>query len=282
MNIYDLTQYVNQDVDDTFDVEDIVRWFNKAIASYNLVSPVTTYPMAFLEENAANDEEDPWEPADGLYPSHTTADYPLDDTFMLGVILPFISASVRGQESSIGEKQMFLQEFMMNARLFKNASNVDEDYLKIQASKDLAKYQVGENVYVSDMSFAPFRNDWTTNTTDVPEFKEQTLAEGAFQMQTPAALGDYKKLNYWSPAPPFYNTSQVPGIEGDYLIIYNSTTEVTTFYRLVNTDWVSTPYTDFVFPKPSELITGEQYYDVRTKRLFTWNNVITQGSFTEE
>jgi hypothetical protein len=92
---------------------------------------------------------------------------------MLGVILPFISASVRGQESSIGEKQMFLQEFMMNARLFKNASNVDEDYLKIQASKDLAKYQVGENVYVSDMSFAPFKNDWTSSTTQLPEFAEE-------------------------------------------------------------------------------------------------------------
>ena len=277
MNIYDLTQYVNQDVDDTFEVEDIVRWFNKAIASYNLVSPITTYPMSVLEEDS---DDETWD-GTGQYPSHSLTPYPLDDTFMLGVVLPFISASVRGQESSMGEKQMFLQEYMMNATKFKSASNVDEDYLKIQSSKDLAKYQVGENVYVSDMSFAPFRNDWTTNTTDVPEFKEQTLAEGAFQMQTPAALGDYKKLNYWSPAPPFYNTSQVPGVEGDYLIIYNSTTEVTTFYRLVNTNWISTPYTDFVFPKPSELITGKNYYDVRTKRLFTWDNVITQGSFTE-
>jgi hypothetical protein len=268
MNIYDLTQYVNQDVDDTFDVEDIVRWFNKAIASYNLISPITTYPMAVLDDDNfnvsssittgsffgtqvprflanppangvtvgivgqiyyvfANDSyyscttntttwnilgsqtdsypfsfiqkqfyEDTrtnttylWNNATGTqgqmtanalawdgtgqYPSHSTTNYPLDDTFMLGVVLPFISASVRGQESSMGEKQMFLQEFMMNARLFKNASNVDENYLKIQASKDLAKYQVGENVYVSDMSFAPFKNDWTSSTTQLPEFAEE-------------------------------------------------------------------------------------------------------------
>jgi hypothetical protein len=268
MNIYDLTQYVNQDVDDTFDVEDIVRWFNKAIASYNLISPITTYPMSVLDDDNAgvavsittgnsfgtqiprflttaptngvtvgvvgqvyyafsNDTyyscttttttwttlsiqtdsypasfingefyEDTrtnktylWNNATGTqgqmtadalawdgtgqYPSHSTTDYPLDDTFMLGVVLPFISASVRGQESSMGEKQMFLQEYMMNARLFKNASNVDEDYLKIQASKDLAKYQVGENVYVSDMSFAPFKNDWTSSTTQLPEFAEE-------------------------------------------------------------------------------------------------------------
>jgi hypothetical protein len=166
MNIYDLTQYVNQDVDDTFQVEDIVRWFNKAIASYNLLSPITTYPMSFLDEDGTS-----WS-GTGQFPSHSPVDYPLDDTFMLGVILPFISASIRGQESSIGEKQLFIQEFMMNARLFKNASNVDEDYLKIQSSKDLAKYQLGENVYVSDMSFAPFKGDWTTETTTLPEFKE--------------------------------------------------------------------------------------------------------------
>jgi hypothetical protein len=168
MNIYDLTLYVNQDVDDTFEVEDIVRWFNKAIASYNLLSPITTYPMSYLDDDVTQT----WVLADGQYPSHSATDYPLDDTFMLGVILPFISSSVRGQESSLGEKQMFLGEFMENGKKYKSSSNVDEDYLKIQASKDLAKYQLGENVYVSDMSFAPFKGDWTTETTTLPEFKE--------------------------------------------------------------------------------------------------------------
>jgi hypothetical protein len=174
MNIYDLTQYVNQDVDDTFEVEDIVRWFNKAIASYNLLSPITTYPMSFL-----NDEEDVGDVWNGTapYPAYTITPYPLDDTFMLGVALPFISASIRGQESSMGEKQMFLQEFMMNARLFKNASNVPYDYLRIKTARDLEKYQMGENVYVSDMSISPWAGDWGHNTTTIPEFKEAMVAE---------------------------------------------------------------------------------------------------------
>jgi hypothetical protein len=90
----------------------------------------------------------------------------------LGVILPFISSSVRGQESSLNEKQMFLGEFMANAKTFKSGSNVPAEYLKIQSSTDLDKYQIGENVYVSDMSFAPFKNDWTSKTTKLPEFEE--------------------------------------------------------------------------------------------------------------
>lgn len=171
MNIYDLTLYVNQDVDDTFEVEDIVRWFNKGIASYNLLSPITTYPMAVLD-----DDGNAWN-GTGLYPSHSTTPYPLDDTFMLGVMLPFISSSVRGQESSLGEKQMFMQEYMMNARLFKNASNVPFDYLKIKTARDLEKYQMGENVYVSDMSISPWAGDWGHNTTTIPEFKEALVAE---------------------------------------------------------------------------------------------------------
>ena len=171
MNIYDLTLYVNQDVDDTFDVEDIVRWFNKGISQYNLLSPITTYPLGEL-----NDNGDDWD-GTGKYPSHSTTDYPLDDTFMLGVILPFISASVRGQESSLGEKQMFLNEFMMNARLFKNSSNVPYEYLKIKTARDLEKYQVGENVYVSDMSISPWAGDWGHNTTTIKEFKEELVAE---------------------------------------------------------------------------------------------------------
>jgi len=166
MNIYELSNYVNQDVDDTFPVEDIVRWFNKAIANYNLMSPLTTYPMSVLD-----DEGTSWD-GTGQYPSHSTTPYPLDDNFMLGVMLPFISASVRGQESSLSDKQMFLSEFITNAKLFKSGSNVPAEYLRIQSSTDLDKYQIGENVYVSDMSFAPFKNDWTSKTTKLPEFEE--------------------------------------------------------------------------------------------------------------
>jgi hypothetical protein len=123
-----------------------------------------------------NDDGDAWN-GSGLYPSHSTTSYPLDDTFMLGVILPFISSSVRGQESSINEKQLFLQEYILNARLFKNASNVPYEYLKIKQSRDLEKYQVGENVYVSDMSISPWAGDWGHNTTTLPEFKESLVAE---------------------------------------------------------------------------------------------------------
>jgi hypothetical protein len=173
MNIYDLTQYVNQDVDDTFEVESVVRWFNKGIAQYNLLSPITTYPMAVLEEEAEGTDWD----GTGLYPSHSDSDYPLDDTFMLGVILPFISASVRGQESSLGEKQMFMAEYMSNASLFKTASNVPYEFLKIKTSRDLEKYQIGENVYISDMSISPWAGDWGHNTTTMREFKESLVAE---------------------------------------------------------------------------------------------------------
>lgn len=174
MNIYDLTQYVNQDVDDTFTVEEIVRWFNKGIAQYNLLSPYSTYPMSVL-----NDEEevgDAWD-GTGLYPAYTSTDYPLDDTFMLGVILPFISSSVRGQESSLSEKQLFMAEFINNSRMFKTASNVPQNYLKLKKSKDLEKYQMGENVYVSDMSISPWAGDWGHNTTTIPEFSEYLTVE---------------------------------------------------------------------------------------------------------
>jgi len=43
MDIATLTTYVNQDVDDTFTAEQIVLWFNRGIAQYNLIPPLTTY-----------------------------------------------------------------------------------------------------------------------------------------------------------------------------------------------------------------------------------------------
>jgi hypothetical protein len=177
MNIYDLTQYVNQDVDDTFEVESVVRWFNKGIAQYNLLSPITTYPFAYYEDAVEDGEEGAAWSGTGPYPSHSSVEYPLDDTFMLGVILPFISASVRGQESSLGEKQMFMAEYMSNASLFKTASNVPYEFLKIKTSRDLEKYQIGENVYISDMSISPWAGDWGHNTTTMREFKESLVAE---------------------------------------------------------------------------------------------------------
>lgn len=170
MNLIELTIYVNQDVDDTFEVEDITRWFNKAIASYNLLSPITTYPFVTIDGLST----DVGALAANIY---VDEEYPLDDNFMLGVMLPFIASSVRGQESSVNEKQLYLQEFMMNARLFKNASNVPYEYLKIKTARDLEKYQVGENVYISDMSVSPWAGDWGHNTTTMREFAESLVVE---------------------------------------------------------------------------------------------------------
>lgn len=172
MNIYDLTQYVNLDVDDTFDVTDIVRWFNKGIASFNLVPPLSKYPFAFV-----GDDSDVV-PVAGMYPSHSTSPYVLGDQFMLSIMLPYITASVRSQESSLNEKQLFLQEYMMNARVYKTAINVPEIYMLVAGSaSDLPDYQLGEGVYVADMSYNPFRGDWSNVTTALPEFTQETEEE---------------------------------------------------------------------------------------------------------
>jgi len=280
MNIYDLTLYVNQDVDDTFDVEDIVRWFNKGISQYNLLSPITTYPLGEL-----NDNGDDWD-GTGKYPSHSTTDYPLDDTFMLGVILPFISASVRGQESSLGEKQMFLNEFMMNARLFKNASNVPYEYLKIKTSPDLEKYQIGENVYVSDMSFAPFKNDWTTRTTKLPEFTQNspittttpttndpiTIITGIpFANQIPRFITDAPIVGVTTgiPGQTYYSFAQGSGF----------------YYRADSITGIFVGYFNngsYIDSYPASFVTNQLYYDSRTQRFYRWDNISgTEGRFSE-
>ena len=45
-------------------------------------------------------------------------DYPLDDTFMVGVMLPYIN-SLRSQDSSLSEKQLFLSEYINAAQRYK-------------------------------------------------------------------------------------------------------------------------------------------------------------------
>lgn len=167
MNIYDFSNYVNQDVDDTFSVEEIARWFNKAIANFNLIPPVTKYP--FITMNAevlpgqidsvdefveASLDEDP---SDGFVGAYT--DYPLKQTFMLAVILPYVVSAVKAQESSINERQLAMQDFMVNSRQYKATANIST-YLENQQNLDINEYQIGENVYLSDMRYAPFANDW--------------------------------------------------------------------------------------------------------------------------
>ena len=190
MNIYDLTIYVNQDADDTFSFQEIARWFNKAIANYNLIPPVTRYPFFnvdnytssagaipdesftedFAPEGAFNVDPDfDFDNKDDEIGGGT--DYPLPKTFMLAVILPFIVSSIKGAESSLTEKQMMLQEFMMNARNYKSVSNIPKLFLFNQQNTDLELYQLGENVYLTDFTTAPFAGEWGKATS----YKEVTI-----------------------------------------------------------------------------------------------------------
>jgi hypothetical protein len=183
MNIYDLTIYVNQDADDTFSFQEIARWFNKAIANYNLIPPVTRYPFVNVDNYTTSGLEQDFAP-EGAFNTDTQfnfdtgddeigggTDYPLPKTFMLAVILPFIVSSIKGAESSLTEKQMMLQEFMMNARNYKSVSNIPKLFLFNQQNTDLELYQLGENVYLTDFTTAPFAGEWGKATS----YKEVTI-----------------------------------------------------------------------------------------------------------
>ena len=174
MNIYDFTMYVNQDVDDTFTVEEIARWFNKAVANFNLIPPVTKYPFINMDverteaDEFVTDAEDDDPLDDGMIGAYIN--YPFSTTFMLAVILPYVVSAVKGQESSIGEKQLVMQEFMMNARQYKATANIST-YLQNQQNGDLELYQLGENVYLTDFTTAPFAGEWSKATA----YKEVTF-----------------------------------------------------------------------------------------------------------
>lgn len=183
MNIYDLTIYVNQDADDVFSFQEIARWFNKAIANYNLIPPITRYPFVLVDNPLTSNNDEFLE--DGEFNTDDTLDfeagddevgaaynYPLPKTFMLGVMLPFIVSSIKGQEASLSEKQMMLQEFMMNARNFKSISNIPKLFLLNQQNTDLELYQLGENVYLTDFTTSPFAGEWSKAST----YKEVTIA----------------------------------------------------------------------------------------------------------
>jgi hypothetical protein len=189
MNIYDFSNYVNQDVDDTFTVEEIARWFNKAVANFNLIPPVTKFPYITMDvvENIGVTSSDQFSGAgsyntDSFYygnadPSKTNAqnladdeigaynDYPLSRTFMIGVMLPYVVSAVKGQESSITEKQLILQEFLINARQFKSSLNIKTGYLVDgENNPELSQYRLGENVYLTDFTQAPFAGEWNKAT----------------------------------------------------------------------------------------------------------------------
>lgn len=150
MNINSLTNYVNQDVDDTFTVQDISRWFNKGIAQYNLLPPLTLYPLVVYGVTA--------NPQEGIYNEQTN--YPLDDTFMLGIMLPYIVASVRASEASITERQLHLQDFAINASTFKKSIDVPLTWMRNKKNEDLSAYEIGEGIYLGDFTRSPFAGDW--------------------------------------------------------------------------------------------------------------------------
>lgn len=143
MTLYDLRTYVNQQVDDSYLASEIAIWYNLGTANYNLIPPVTLYPIISTDEDAA------------------FVDLPInDDNFLLAVMLPFIVSYVKGQEASLSEKQLAMQEFMMNARTFKSSANIPLDYLKDKNNVELSLYQVGENAYLTDFNQNPFAGDW--------------------------------------------------------------------------------------------------------------------------
>ena len=174
MNIYDFSMYVNQDVDDTFSTEEVARWFNKAIANFNLTPPVTKYPFINMDveitENADEFVNNILQAeTDGTIGAYVS--YPFSTTFMLAVMLPYVVSAVKGQESSLGEKQLALQEFLANARLYKATSNISK-YLQNQQNTDLELYQLGENVFLTDFTTSPFAGEWSKASS----FKEVTIA----------------------------------------------------------------------------------------------------------
>ena len=187
MNIYDFALYVNQDVDDTFTNEEIARFFNKGIANFNLIPPVTKFPFINMNLQVTADTDPDDEFTDNLQDTAYKVDvaensysngnfthsdtydeeigafaqYPLSNNFMLGVMLPFVISAVKGQESSITEKQLTMQEFMVNARQFKSSLNIKTGYLVDgEGNRELSQYKLGENVYLSDMTQSPMAGPW--------------------------------------------------------------------------------------------------------------------------
>ena len=157
MNIATLTTYVNQDVDDTFTAEQIVLWFNRGIAQYNLIPPLTTY-KSVLGSNRPNDASATDYYLDDDY-------YSFSDSFMLGIMLPYLVSGVKLQEASMSERQVALQEFLQNARMWKASTNIAHADMLNQQNSDIGIYQLGENVYVSDMTRSPVGGIWEKQTT---------------------------------------------------------------------------------------------------------------------
>ena len=157
MDIATLTTYVNQDVDDTFTAEQIVLWFNRGIAQYNLIPPLTTYKSVNGRNRTNNDAATDYYLDDDYYS--------FSDSFMLGIMLPYLVSGVKLQEASIQERQIALQEFLQNARMWKASTNIAHADMLNQQNSDIGIFQLGENVYVSDMTRSPVSGIWQKQTT---------------------------------------------------------------------------------------------------------------------
>lgn len=156
LNIYEITQYVNLDVDDSYTEEEVARWFNRGIATYNMIPPITTYGFITINEGVIEEFADPYSD--------------LSENFMLAIMVPFISSSIRGQESALMEKQDYYQEFIANATMYKRASNISNEFL-LNKTENIDDYQIGENVFISDMDYAPFSGQWHRITKKVKKFE---------------------------------------------------------------------------------------------------------------
>lgn len=150
MNIQEFAEYVEQQIDDSFATNDIARWFNTGISQYNLLPPLTTYPYISLGQIATTEN--------GLL--DVTTNYPLADTFMLGVMLPYVSSTIKGSESALNEKQLFLQDFRINASTFKRNIDIPFAFLLNKKNDDLSIYEIGEGIFLSDFTKAPFAGQW--------------------------------------------------------------------------------------------------------------------------
>jgi hypothetical protein len=160
MNINTLTQYVNLAIDDSFTVQEITKWFNQGIANYNLIPPLTLYP--FVQFGTTGDLSNT---VVTLRTYSDQTEYPLDETFMLGVMLPYISSSIRSSESALSERQLFLQEYLMNAMAYKRSLDIPLEWMRNKLNNNLSQYEIGERIFISDFTKSPFAGEWQTPST---------------------------------------------------------------------------------------------------------------------
>lgn len=154
MNIYEFTQYVNLDIDDSYTVIEVAQWVNKGIANYNLIPPLTKYRLIAIDPAGVDANED------GLIDIYQE-DVDLTDNFLLGIMLPFVTASIKSSEASVQEKQIMMQEFMRNAREYKLNNPIPPDRRVDNRNPDLENYKLGENVFLSRFDTAPFQAEWS-------------------------------------------------------------------------------------------------------------------------